>query len=129
MSVNDTTDGTRKVCDLDHLMVTLRRNKAAALRLVQLFLDNYPRHMQRLDVSSRDADLFALRDTVHDIRSSCMLFSAEITVDVARDLEYALHEYQLHGIEADWVGKATALRNAMAVLAARLCNFVDENAV
>lgn len=127
MSVVAPKDDAKKVCDLDFLLVTLKRNKSTALRLVELFLENYPRYMDRLDISVQNGDLIALRDIVHDIRSSCMLFSAEIIVAIARDLEDAIHEHQLRGIEADWVEKSTALKNAMAVLAARLCIFVDEN--
>lgn len=79
-------------CNLEYLLVNLGRNQATAERLILLFLDNAPVLCRRLEEAAMQVDLPAMKDTLHDIRSSCVLFSGHRCVDQARDIEYAVRE-------------------------------------
>lgn len=79
-------------CNLEYLLVNLGRNQATTERLILLFLDNAPVLCRRLEEAAMQGDLPAMKDTLHDIRSSCVLFSGHQCVDQARDIEYAVRE-------------------------------------
>jgi len=102
------------VCNLDYLLVNLGRNRAAANRLVQLFLDNHPHLIARLERAAADSDISAMQDAVHDIRGSCVLFSAHRAVALARELEYVLHCHRLDGHGINWLARSAALREALS---------------
>ena len=109
----DASNG-RPVCNLDYLLVNLGRNRVAANRLVQLFLDNHPQLIARLDQAAVDSNIAAMQDVVHDIRGSCVLFSAHRAVALARELEYVLHCHRRDGLGIDWKARIAALREAMS---------------
>lgn len=79
-------------CNLEYLLVNLGRNQATAERLILLFLDNAPVLCRRLEEAAMHGDLPALKNTLHDIRSSCVLFSGHQCVDQARNIEHAVRE-------------------------------------
>lgn len=109
------------VCNLEYLLVNLKRNRVAAERLVNLFLENQPLLVARMEGALSSGDLLALKDVVHDIRSNCVLFSAQRAVDLARDIEFALHESaRTQGVVIDWSGKVAALRGALNDMAHEL---------
>lgn len=93
-------------CSLDYLLVKLGRNELAAKRLVQLFLDNLPNLVERLEVSAGNGDLHALQSVVHDIRGHCVLFSAHQCLEKSRFLENALRDAlegeQIWSHEINW---------------------------
>ena len=104
-------------CSLDYLLVNLGRNELAAKRLVQLFLDNVPNLVERLEKSARNGDLHALQSVVHDVRGHCVLFSAHQCLEKSRFLENALRDAlegnQTWSNEIDWNVEAADLRQLM----------------
>lgn len=111
-------DGARAakppVCNLEYLLINLKRNRVAAERLVKLFLENQPLLVARMEAAVASDDLLALKDVVHDVRSNCVLFSAQRAVDIARDLEGLLHEFAcIPAREIDWSAKVGALSTAL----------------
>lgn len=93
-------------CNVEYLQVKLGSNSAAADRLVQIFIESSPLLCQRLEVASQKRDLLALKDVLHDIRSSCALFSATRCIDQARHMEQLVREHLLESREVrsvpDW---------------------------
>lgn len=80
-------------CNLEYLLVNLGRNQAAAERLIRLFLEGAPNLCVRLEQAAEHGDLPALKDVLHDIRSSCVLFSGNRCLDQARQLEELVREH------------------------------------
>jgi len=113
------------VCNLDYLLVNLGRNRAAANRLVQLFLDNHPQLIARLERAAADSDISAMQDAVHDIRGSCVLFSAHQAVALARELEYVLHCHRRDGLGINWLARSAALREALSEVHGELRRYQD----
>lgn len=108
------------VCNLDYLLVNLGRNRTAAERLIRLFIDNHPQLTARLESAAAAGDVPALQDAVHDIRSSCVLFSAHQAVALARELEYALYNQRRGDGAIDWVVRSAALVRALTQVCAEL---------
>ena len=113
------------VCNLDYLLVNLGRNRSAANRLVQLFLDNHPQLIARLERAATDSDVSAMQDAVHDIRGSCVLFSAHRAVALARELEYVLHCHRKDGLGINWLARSAALREALSEVYAELQRYQE----
>ena len=113
MKQNDKARAGGLSCSLDYLLVNLGRNELAAKRLVQLFLDNVPSLVERLEVSARNGDLHALQSVVHDVRGHCVLFSAHQCLEKSRFLENALRDAlegnQTWSQEIDWSVEAADL--------------------
>lgn len=111
-------------CSLDYLLVNLGRNELAAKRLVQLFLDNVPNLVERLEMSARNGDLHALQSVVHDVRGHCVLFSAHQCLEKSRFLENALRDAlegsQTWSHEIDWNREAGDLCELMQQVATDL---------
>lgn len=78
--------------NLEYLLVNLGRNQAAAERLIHLFLESAPTLCLRLERAAAQGDLQALKDVLHDIRSSCVLFSGNRCLDQAREIEDLVRE-------------------------------------
>lgn len=112
------------LCNLDYLMVHLGRNPESALRLARLFTENYPRQVGRLVESASVGDLAALQDVVHDIRSSCVLFSAHQCVTQARELEYLLFRQRQEPEAINWTEKVQPLLSSLAQVCDELENQV-----
>lgn len=111
-------------CSLDYLLVNLGRNELAAKRLVQLFLDNVPNLVERLEKSAKNGDLHTLQSVVHDVRGHCVLFSAHECLEKSRFLENALRD-ALEGNrtwshEIDWNLEAADLCRLMRQVEADL---------
>jgi HPt (histidine-containing phosphotransfer) domain-containing protein len=124
MKQNDKARAGGLSCSLDYLLVNLGRNEQAAKRLVQLFLDNVPNLVERLEVSARNGDLQALQSVVHDVRGHCVLFSAHQCLEKSRFLENALRD-TLDGKQTwsqgiDWNLEAAELRQLMQQVAVDL---------
>lgn len=116
-----------QVCNLDYLLVNLGRNQAAALRLIHLFIDNYPQLIARLDDAAKACNVSALRDVVHDIRGSCVLFSAHQSVELARELEYVLFCHKGDGQTVNWTLKAGPLRDSLELVRAELAQYLENS--
>ncbi|WP_281985813.1 Hpt domain-containing protein [Azonexus hydrophilus] len=124
----DANDGG-PICNLDYLLVNLGRNRAAANRLVQLFLENHPQLVAWLEQAAMDNDISAMQDVVHDIRGSCVLFSAHRAVALARELEYVLHCHRQDGTGINWLARSAALRNALTDVHDELKRYQEESPV
>ncbi len=104
-------EGDESLCNLEYLLVNLGRNQATADRLIRLFLENSPALCQRLMEAVERGDRLAIKDALHDIRSSCVLFSGHQCVDLARKFEVALRDDQRssNGGHAEWQAMAESL--------------------
>lgn len=104
-------------CNLDYLLINLGRNEEAAKRLVHLFLDNYPNLIGRLEESLANQDLPTLQRVVHDIRGSCVLFSARDCLDQTHRIENMLRDALAHseglGNGIDWESELFGLRESL----------------
>jgi HPt (histidine-containing phosphotransfer) domain-containing protein len=118
-----------QICNLDYLLVNLGRNRDAANRLVRLFLDNYPQLIARLESAASESDIAAMQDVVHDIRGSCVLFSAHRAVALARELEYVLHCHRQGGQGINWVARSLPLREAMSAVYGELQRYLESSPV
>jgi len=119
----------KPVCNLEYLLINLGRNHAAALRLVRIFLDNYPLLMGRLEEAVNKADWPAVKDAAHDIRSSCVLFSADIAVTHAKAIESILHQHADDPEHVNWSEKIAALRIALQRVAEELHHYLESSSV
>lgn len=115
----------KPVCNLEYLLINLGRNQASALRLVRIFLDNQPSLMKRLEEGVATADWLAVKDAAHDIRSSCVLFSADIAVMNAKNIESLLHQYADNPEHVDWAEKISSLREALRQVEQDLRHYLD----
>lgn len=111
-------------CNLDYLLENLGRNEETAMRLVALFLENYPGLLERMMVALEAMDLAALRNALHDIRSSCVLFSGHHCVDLAKRFEDSvrMHPSRDDALRArdDWESMAGALSNCLNCMAGEM---------
>lgn len=111
-------------CNLDYLLQNLGRNEETARRLAGLFLENYPGLLERMMLALRAGDHPALKNALHDIRSSCVLFSGHHCVDLARRFEDSLREYasQADAMRAgdDWALMAEALSSCLNCMASEM---------
>ena len=98
------------------------------MRLVGIFLENYPLLTQRMLTSLEAGDYQLLRDALHDIRSSCVLFSGQRCVDLARGFEDAVRRHldQGDGLvnPAEWKMMADSLASCMSGMAAEMTEFL-----
>lgn len=115
-------------CNLEYLLVNLGRNQAAAERLIHIFLENAPTLCRRLEGAAAQGDLPALRDVLHDIRSSCVLFSGDRCLDQARDIEQLVREHLLEAPSGnsapDWPALSAPLILCIQCMEAELQGFL-----
>lgn len=111
-------------CNLDYLLQNLGRNEETAMRLVSLFLENYPGLLERMVHALGADDHAALRNALHDIRSSCVLFSDHHCVDIAKRFEDSVRMHPTRGdalhCNDDWTLMAEALCNCLNCMAAEM---------
>jgi HPt (histidine-containing phosphotransfer) domain-containing protein len=111
-------------CNLDYLLQNLGRNEETAMRLVGLFLENYPGLLERMKLALEATDHAALRNALHDIRSSCVLFSGHHCVDLAKRFEDSVRMYPSRdgalSTKDDWMSMADALCNCLNCMAAEM---------
>ncbi|MFN4326648.1 MAG: Hpt domain-containing protein [Azonexus sp.] len=123
---------SERFCNLDYLMVTLGRNEATAMRLVAMFLENYPLLCQRMYAALEADDAVALRNALHDIRSGCVLFSGQRCVDLARGFEDSLRRHLDHGhtlgSREDWRTMVDTLANCLHCMASEMRSFLAGDA-
>ncbi|WP_295009459.1 Hpt domain-containing protein [uncultured Dechloromonas sp.] len=116
-------------CNLDYLLQNLGRNEETAKRLAGLFLENYPGLLERMMQALRAGDRPALKNALHDIRSSCVLFSGHHCVDIARRFEESLREHasQAEAMLAkdDWELMAETLCNCLSCMASEMKAYFD----
>ena len=115
----------KAACNLEYLLINLGRNHAAALHLTRIFLDNYPLLIKRIEDGVRLADWSAVKDAAHDIRSSCVLFSADAAVMRAKVIESLLHQHADHPAEIDWQENVAELRSALQQVVTELQRYLD----
>jgi hypothetical protein len=130
MSESGCNQKGNNLCNLEYLLVNLGRNQATAERLILLFLDNAPVLCRRLEEAAMQGDLPAMKDTLHDIRSSCVLFSGHQCVDQARDIEYAVREQlakvSVEKTAVDWRLMIVPLCECMQSMAGELKAYLAE---
>ncbi len=130
MSIPDAAHPDARLCHLDYLRINLGRSEAAVQRLVSLFLMNYGELLQRVRETAAAAELPALQSAVHDLRSNCVLFSAERCIQQARKLETALRE-ALSGERSrdvlDWVAEAEVLCRCVEAMSQELRRYQADN--
>ncbi len=130
MSENGRSPRGASFCDLEFLLVNLGRNQETADRLIRLFLANAPVLRQRLSDAARAGDLPALKDTLHDIRSSCVLFSGHQCVDRARDIELVVREHLARAPRdsqaVDWHGMSLPLHASIACMVDELESYLAD---
>lgn len=130
MSGKGSDQGCEKYCDLEYLLVNLGRNQATAERLIRMFLENAPLLCARLDGASGAGDLAVIRDTLHDIRSSCVLFSGHRCVSQAREIELVVREYLAHGapvdLSIDWRSMCAPVIECVGCMLAELEAYLAE---
>lgn len=122
MSGSSSNEGGDSLCNLEYLLVNLGRNQATADRLIRLFLENSPALCQRLMEAVERADRVAIKDALHDIRSSCVLFSGHQCVDLARNFEIALRDDQRssNSTHAEWLLMANSVCTCVQRMASEL---------
>lgn len=111
MSESGSSGEDESLCNLEYLLVNLGRNQATADRLIRMFLENAPALNQRLTDAVERGDRAALKDALHDIRSSCVLFSGNRCVELARQFEIAMRQeprFPGNG-QSDWQTLAASL--------------------
>lgn len=129
MSQSGSIQQGASLCNLEYLLVNLGRNQETAEHLIRIFLENYPRLSQRLRVAAECGDDAELKNTLHDIRSSCVLFSAHQCVAMARDFEEALRAdgmqaEQVSGDACDRITRADVLCRHLQEMAAELAAYL-----
>lgn len=131
MDRKDGAQGRGACCNLDYLLINLGRNEEAARRLVGLFLENYPNLVWRLDESLMHRDLGALQRVVHDIRGSCVLFSAREALEQTHRIENLLRDCpannELGSNGVDWDVELRELRESLARMADELKHYLAGN--
>lgn len=123
-----------KSCNLNYLLNNLGGNLAAAKRLVTLYLENHPVLLQALDVALQRNDLVAIRQAVHDIRGSCVIFSADTCLELARKIEDGLRQLPEQHLSVEhgaggWFEECAALSVAMDEMAEELRTLLNREAV
>ncbi|RIX49563.1 MAG: Hpt domain-containing protein [Rhodocyclales bacterium GT-UBC] len=88
-------------CNLNYLLGNLGGNLGAAKRLVSLYLENHPVLLHALDVALQRNDPKAVRQAVHDIRGSCVIFSAHTCLELAKKIEDGLRQLPEQGVTAE----------------------------
>ena len=116
------------LCNLEFLLVNLGRNQATAERLIGIYLQNYPLLCQRLTEAVQNDDRAGLRDALHDIRSSCVLFSGQACVDQARQFEAIARDETIPINKADWNLLTTALCDCLQGMADELRAYLRQAA-
>lgn len=97
----------------------------AARRLAKMYLNNHPVLLSNLDRAVQENDLPAIVQAVHDIRGSCVMFSAHTCLELARRIEDALRRLPagaplLAAIAGGWVEDCATLAVALDEMAAEL---------
>lgn len=130
MSIPDDAPPEARLCHLDYLRINLGRSEAAVQRLVALFLMNYGELLQRVRDTAAAAELPALQSAVHDLRSNCVLFSAERCIQQARKIETALRDALSEGgahDALDWVAEAEVLCCCVETMSQELRRYQADN--
>lgn len=127
MAASSDKEGDESLCNLEYLMVNLGRNQATADRLIRLFQENSPELCQRLIDAVERSDRAAIKDALHDIRSSCVLFSGHRCVDLAKTFEIALRDDQRFsdGGHSEWQSMANSLCACVQGMADELSTHFD----
>lgn len=124
MSGNGTQQFGGSYCNLDYLLQNLGRNEETAIRLVGLFLDNYQGMLERMQVALHAGDRAALKNALHDIRSSCVLFSGHRCVDFAKFFEDSVREHATQAdallANEDWEAMAASLSGCLNSMASEM---------
>lgn len=125
-------------CDLAALLASLRGNRATAHKLAGLFLGMQPRFLQDLERTTANRDLTAFIRTVHDIRSSCGILSAQGCVMLARRLEDPARD-QARAMAANpdapplvwpeaWLQDSARLQSVLSAMSQELRDFLGTQA-
>lgn len=116
-------------CNLDYLLQNLGRNEETAKRLAVLFLENYPGLLERMQSALKAGDRKLLRNALHDIRSSCVLFSGHHCVELARCFEASVRERASQAdamlASEDWVLMADTLCHCLSCMGAEMKAYFD----
>ncbi len=132
MSFSDTGHADERLCHLDYLRINLGRSEAAVQRLVNLFLINYSDLLQRVRDTALAGELHSLQSAVHDLRSNCVLFSAERCIQQARKIETALREALGGGGDdcaLNWVLEAEILCRCVETMSVELRRYQSASSI
>lgn len=126
MNQKDHPSRGRQCCNLDFLEVSLGRNRRTAMRLVEVFVENYPALMERLQESLSAADGLLLGRVLHDIRGNCVLFSAEECLAQTIRLEGMLRmsASEASSGNVDWLAEGAMLKAALERLDGELNRYL-----
>lgn len=122
------------VCDLSSLLENLGGDVSAAQRLVKMYLSNHPVLLGNLDRAVQSNDLHAVLQAVHDIRGSCVMFSAQTCMELARKIEDDLRSLPSGGsllatvMAGGWIEDCATLAVALEEMAAELRGLIDDEA-
>lgn len=110
-----------KTFNLDYLLTNLGGNAGAAKRLVGMYLNNQPALLNSFDQGISKADLRTIKQAVHDIRGSCVLFSANACLVLARRIEDGLCQVPAGGfLNDDLLADCLSLRQAVVAMGEEL---------
>lgn len=101
---------------IDHLLRALSGNRAAAKKLVRIFLDMYPNKVAQFDAAVETSDWTAMRRVVHDLRGNCAIVSASSCLVSAAALEDALPEHVSPGFLLECARFKAALEEVVSAL-------------
>lgn len=85
------------VIDLAQARALLDGDEASLLSLIDVFLAEYPKSLQKIDEAVRGRDIKALGAIAHSLKSSVGLFGAAIAADLAQRVETAGRRGDLDG--------------------------------
>lgn len=108
--------------DMDNLLRSLSGNRAMANKLANMYLGMYPRMRANLHAALDASDAHALAKAAHEVRGSCVMFSARRCIELARDIEEQAKILPIEDLHAD----CALLDDALDALAGELRRFVDE---
>lgn len=96
------------------------------MRLVEVFVENYPALMERLQESLSAADGLLLGRVLHDIRGNCVLFSAEECLAQTIRLEGMLRmsASEASSGNVDWLAEGAMLKAALERLHGELNRYL-----
>ena len=86
----------------DHVLARVGGDRALLAEISRLFVDDAPRHLERIRqaIDARDAE--SLRRAAHGLKGAAANFDAEGVVDAARALEEIGRTAQFHNHEIAW---------------------------
>ena len=96
-------DAIAPMCSVpEHVLARVGGDRALLAEISRLFVDDAPKHLERIRqaIDARDAE--SLRRAAHGLKGAAANFDAEGVVDAARALEEIGRTAQFHNHETAW---------------------------